>query len=44
MDGDLSEQEKSIMHTMLSKLHKFHNPFFEANDQLVLNEKLGIEK
>lgn len=44
VDGDLSEEEKSIMHTMLSKLHKFHNPIFEANDELALNEKLGIEK
>lgn len=44
VDGNLSEEEKSIMHTILSKLHKFHNPLFEANDELALNEKLGIEK
>ena len=44
VDGDLSEEEKSIMHTMLSKLHKFHNPLFVADEELVLNEKLGIEK
>jgi DNA-binding MarR family transcriptional regulator len=43
VDGDLTEQEKTTMLTMLSKLHKFHNPLFEANDELVLNEKLGIE-
>lgn len=44
VDGDLSEEEKSLMHAMLSKLHHFHNPLFEANDELFLNEKLGIEK
>lgn len=44
VDGDLTEQEKTTMLTMLSKLHKFHNPLFEANDEMFLNEKLGIEK
>jgi DNA-binding MarR family transcriptional regulator len=43
VNGDLTEQEKTIMLSLLSKLHKFHNPIFEANDEIILNEKLGIE-
>lgn len=43
VDGDLNEQEKATLHGILSKLHKFHNPLFEANDEQFLNEKLGIE-
>ena len=42
VDGDLTDQEKAAMLTMLTKLHKFHNPLFEANDEDFLNEKLGI--
>jgi len=42
--GNLSDQEKIVLFDMLSKLHQFHNPFFEANDEKVLNEKLGIDK
>lgn len=41
--GDLSEQEKEILITMLSKLNDFHRPLFDANDEILLNEKLGIE-
>lgn len=41
--GDLSEQEKEMLITMLSKLNDFHRPLFDANDENLLNEKLGIE-
>lgn len=44
VDGNLTEEEKTAMLAMLSKLHSFHNPLFEMNDELVLNEKLGIKK
>lgn len=44
VDGNLTEQEKTTMLTMLSKLHEFHNPLFEANDEKLLHEKLGINK
>ena len=40
--GDLNEQEKEILITMLSKLNDFHRPLFDANDENLLNEKLGI--
>ena len=40
--GDLSEQEKAIMIKMLSKLNDYHRPLFDANDENLLNEKLGI--
>ncbi|MEP6794541.1 MAG: MarR family winged helix-turn-helix transcriptional regulator [Saprospiraceae bacterium] len=42
--GNLSGQEKMMLLNMLSKLHKFHNPLFETNDEKLLHEKLGIEK
>jgi DNA-binding MarR family transcriptional regulator len=41
--GDLSEQEKIMLLNMLSKLHEFHNPLFNENEEKVLNKKLGIE-
>ena len=41
--GDLNEQEKIMLLNMLSKLNDFHRPLFQANDEKVLNEKLGIE-
>ena len=44
VDGDLSEQEKIVMLNMLSKLNNFHRPLFEANDEKLLNEKLGIKQ
>jgi len=40
--GDLSEQEIIMLLNMLSKLHDFHKPLFEANDEKLLNERLGI--
>jgi len=40
---DLSEQEMATLIDMLSKLHRFHKPLFEANDEKLLKEKLGIE-
>jgi DNA-binding MarR family transcriptional regulator len=40
--GNLSKQEKIMLLGMLSNLHQFHNPLFEANDEKLLNEKLGI--
>ena len=40
--GDLSGQEKIVLLNMLSKLNEFHRPIFEANDEKLLNEKLGI--
>jgi len=43
VEGDLSEQEKIIMLNMLSKLNNFHRPLFEANDEKLLQEKLGIK-
>ena len=43
VDGDLSEQEKTTMLSILSKLHNFHKPLFETNDELYLEGKLGIE-
>jgi DNA-binding MarR family transcriptional regulator len=42
--GNLSGKEKMMLLNMLSKLHEFHNPLFEANDEKLLNEKLGIQK
>jgi DNA-binding MarR family transcriptional regulator len=42
--GDLNEQEKIMLLNMLSKLHDYHKPLFEANDEKLLNEKLGIQK
>ncbi len=42
--GNLSGPEKMMLLNMLSKLHKYHRPLFEANDEKLLNEKLGIEK
>ncbi len=42
--GNLSSTEKIMLLNMLSKLHEFHNPIFEANDEKLLNEKLGIKK
>lgn len=44
INGDLTEEEKVAMLAMLSKLHNFHNPIFEMNDDTFLNEQLGIEK
>ncbi|CAN5812952.1 hypothetical protein BH10BAC3_BH10BAC3_21970 [soil metagenome] len=44
VDGDLTDQEKTSLLTLLSKLHEFHNPLFEANDEKLLQEKLGIKK
>lgn len=44
VDGDLSEQEKLVMVTMLSKLNDYHRPLFEANNDEFLNERLGIDK
>ncbi len=44
VEGDLSEQEKTTMLNILSKLNNYHRPLFEANDEKLLNEKLGIEK
>lgn len=41
--GDLNEQEKEILIAMLSKLNDYHRPLFDANDEDLLNEKLGIE-
>jgi len=43
VEGDLSEQEKINMLNMLSKLNNFHRPLFEANDEKLLQEKLGIK-
>lgn len=40
--GDLTDQEKEILITMLSKLNEFHRPLFDANDENLLNEKLGL--
>lgn len=42
VDGNLTDEEKTAMAAMLTKLHNFHNPIFEMNDELFLNEKLGI--
>lgn len=44
VDGNLTDEEKTAMLAMLSKLHNFHNPLFETNDEMFLNEKLGIGK
>ncbi|MDZ4793919.1 MAG: MarR family transcriptional regulator [Bacteroidota bacterium] len=41
--GNLSGQQKMTLLQMLSKLHEFHNPLFEANDEKLLKEKLGIK-
>jgi len=40
--GNLSKQEKIMLLGMLLNLHQFHNPLFKANDEKLLNEKLGI--
>ncbi len=40
--GNLSKQEKIMLFGMLSNLHQFHKPLFEANNEKLLNEKLGI--
>lgn len=40
--GNLSKQEKIMLLGMLSNLHQFHKPLFEANNEKLLNEKLGI--
>jgi len=42
--GNLTEHEKIILLDMLSKLHQFHNPLFEANNEMFLNQKLGVGK
>ncbi|MDZ4807261.1 MAG: MarR family winged helix-turn-helix transcriptional regulator [Bacteroidota bacterium] len=42
--GNLNEQEKLMLLNMLSKLHEFHYPIVEANDEKLLHEMLGIEK
>lgn len=42
VSGDLTEQEKIILINMLSKLNDFHRPLFDANDEKIINEKLGI--
>jgi len=42
VNGDLTEQEKIAMLSMLSKLQNYHKPLFEANDEKLLNERLGI--
>jgi DNA-binding MarR family transcriptional regulator len=41
--GDLTEQEKEILITMLSRLNDYHRPLFDANDEKLINNKLGIE-
>ncbi len=41
--GNLSGKEKMMLLNMLSKLHEFHKPLFEANDEKLLREKLGIK-
>ncbi|OAQ42324.1 hypothetical protein A5893_04230 [Pedobacter psychrophilus] len=41
--GDLNEQEKIFLLNILSKLNEFHRPIFEANNETLLNEKLGIK-
>jgi len=41
--GNLSGKEKIMLLNMLSKLHEFHKPLFEANDEKLLREKLGIK-
>ena len=41
--GDLLEEEKTMLLAMLAKLHNYHNPIFNANDEKALQEKLGIE-
>lgn len=43
VEGDLTEQEKSAMLLMINKLHKYHSPLFEANDELLLNDRLGLK-
>ena len=40
--GDLNEEEKIFLLTILAKLNDFHRPIFNANDEKLLNEMLGI--
>lgn len=42
VEGNLDEQEKAMLLSVLSKLHAFHQPIFESNDEILLQEKLGI--
>ena len=44
VSGNLSEQEMELMVALLSKLNDFHRPLFDANNEELLNEKLGIKK
>ena len=44
VEGNLNEQEKIDLLKIFSKLYQFHNPLFEANDESILFEKLGISK
>ena len=43
VNGDLSEQESIFMLNMLSRLNNYHRPLFEANNEKLLNERLGIK-
>lgn len=43
VNGDLSEQEITVMLTLLEKLNVYHRPIFDANDEKHLNSLFGIE-
>jgi len=40
--GDLTEAEKVAFLETLNKLHRFHKPVFEAADEKMLGEMLGV--
>lgn len=39
--GDLNAEEKNLLLQVLMKLHQFHKPYFEENDEETLNKLLN---
>lgn len=40
--ADLTEAEKTTLLALLFKLHRYHNPIFEAGDEAELERRLGV--